>query len=176
MVFASLLERLLPLGFYFLSSTRVQQGPTFLLLSHMPCTAQTLNKHGRMPKSHPGALTTANRETSFFIDLGYYRERKPTKQIRRERERGRKGRQIHEQQKQNGEVQNGEGRETEQPSAPTLGSRRHLCLSPDMAQPEITAREPRSLSNLRSNKSPPNWRHSGDSKGADLSLAEWKPV
>ena len=60
----------------------VQQGPTFPLLPHRHRAAQP-------PKSHPRALTTVNSKTSFFIDLGCYRDRKPTTRVSREGERGR---------------------------------------------------------------------------------------
>lgn len=39
-----------------------------------------------------------------------------------------------------------------------------LCLAPDMAKPDITARGPWSISNLRSNKNTANMRHSDDGR------------
>lgn len=60
------------------------------------CTVQhkPLANVGQMLKSHPGALTTVNKEISFFIEIRCYRDRKPAKQVSRQGERGRGKEQV----------------------------------------------------------------------------------
>lgn len=62
--------------------------PPGLLLFYMHRAAQTLSKHGT-DVSH-----SLDRETSFLKNLGYYTDRKPTKQVGIEEEREMKGREM----------------------------------------------------------------------------------